>query len=216
MNEKGKKQLMWIVGIVIAVIILYPYLNMQKFEITNNDYVYEGVTSYGVNTLGSPYTSDNVTISFYLNTIKYIYAPGDVYYMLDTEQVPYNETPIVEGGHIIRMYKLNLTNNNTEVDLYRWLLAMKSETNIIQLNATSQQICIGLGGRYYNLTCHCPNNSTWVDNSTSSAKYCGPITITNTITITPTFFEKYGTALIVGGILLVVIIYLMFFDRKKK
>jgi hypothetical protein len=214
MKNKEENQLIWIIGILIAIIIIFPYLKNMNFAITNSDYI---CTNSNITLPDSNWniTGGNITYNDYGTTR--IIIPGSTWWKMDLENssTVYSSFPTMTDNETHKIYKFsaNKDSGNTTIYFSNCFTLYTREVTTIKLNASSAEICRGLGGAYANDTCRCPNNSTWYDNS--SSKVCGSVITTTTITISPTLWEKYGTAGIVLIIMSLLAAYLYWNGRKK-
>jgi hypothetical protein len=224
--NKQDKQIFLITFVTLAILILSPYLGLvPKFAISDSDFIYQGETNYPTIINGGNIVIENSTITFQQMGNQYTLPDGQFYYFLDNDSLMYLEIPEdLIGKHVLNKYQISSINNDTEANIKWWIAAIDievKEVNISVVNntvsyipqeVTSEQLCTALGGNYSetNMSCKCPNNDLWYDNSTS--KVCGPITNTNTITVEvqPTFFEKYGIASIIFVIMGSIIIYMIY------
>lgn len=223
--DKQNTQLLLIAGIVIAAIVLMQYPGLfSKFVIDDSDFQCK-----------TPILRD-VTAENYINgTIYYsniTYTAGQVYYTIDNDTTRYSSIPDPEGTHKISKLVVDVVENNTKISFISCSVIYTKEVNnvtvnvsvpgeteyvnvsvpvYVQQNATSSQICTGLGGTYLNVTCSCPNGNKWYDNSTS--KVCGSVTVTREPVLTT--WEKYGEKGIIVALALI-ILYLAYGRKKRR
>lgn len=218
-KKKSNHQAYWIIGIVVAFIIILPYINLnQKFAISDSDYTCDSPLILNISE-ESNFNINNGTIYYSnLNTTQ-VFLSGYNYWTIDNDtSVSYNSFPNLEGTHKIYKISYTIKENDTQIEFNKCYIfytkeiekqtVINNSVTYIPANITSSQICNGLGGNYTNLTCSCPNGNKWFDNSTS--KVCGPVinTVTNNVNIPPTFFDKYGIAMIIVIISLVIIYFI--------
>jgi hypothetical protein len=232
MKKETKEMLIW--GIVIVAVVIYlissGILIPQKFVISDDAFIPDGTVPLLAYSINGQY----VTFSW-VQDVNYTYTNGDVFYTIGNSTITYyNYIPTPEGTNIVNKFQIVIAADNTTAVLYKWHTVYIRETqnvtvnqtvyqnvtkyvnqtvNVsvpVYLNVTSEQICNAVAGTYTNLTCTCPNGDKWFDNATS--KVCGPITKTVTndvnVPVQPTFFQKYGLALIILIGAIVIILYM--------
>jgi len=219
---KQQKQLIWAAVIIAAIAILAPYLGLiPKFAISDSNFLLNSNNTFSPNDPIFTYLISNAVISngsfsFTHAGINYTnVSSGKIYYFIDgmdNNYTAYTDIPDVTGAHMIYKVQIFVTPDNTQFNVLIYSLSYLQQN--VQLNVTSSQICVGVGGNYTESkeTCTCPNGNIWYDNSTS--KVCGPVinTVTNTVNVQPSFLQEYGIAIIVI-IISGIVIFLM---RRKK
>jgi hypothetical protein len=233
MGKNTKEALLWGLVIVGAIffLIFSGLITPQKFVILDDDFTVLSTMNFSVGQAmvdpqhGMVFSLNSITnntINFTYVNNSYLGPSGKVYYAVDLNETNasslflYDTIPALpDGYHNIGKMKLTII-NATAVKYEDWSLNTLINNLKIEIaaNITSTQICNAVNGTYTNLTCTCPNGDKWFDNATS--KVCGPIikTVTNDVNVPvqPTFFQKYGLALII----LIGAIVIIYMERKKK
>lgn len=215
---KNKNKTLMIVGIIIVVLFLFSSgnLNLPKFAIADSDYTCD--SPYNITLPNQNINISNVTIYMNDSNTTRAFISGRDYWAVDNEtSSQYSAFPDITGTH--KIYKVSYTiKNNDTIEHKLCYLMYTKEINIsyVTANVTSQQICLAVNGTYSNTTCTCPNGNRWSDNSTS--KVCGPITKTveKEVQLQPSFFDKYGIAMIILVIAGVAIFVILNWGKKKR
>jgi hypothetical protein len=235
-NKKTQKNLIIItlsVLFVIAIPYLLPYIN-QNFEIAFEDYITDGeveVLFYEIGESSNITNKTTVTFSIF-EGVNYTLETPILFYTVGNSTAISTTFPNVEGTNLINRYTASVQPDpegdllrvfkwhavNTQITIIQNVTQNVSIPTYVNATVTSEQICAAVGGTYANSTCTCPNGGVkWYDNSSSSSKVCPGATVEKKVEvkILPTFFQKYGTSIIVGIILGSVIIFLLNFKGKK-
>ena len=241
MYKMEKKNNTILLGLVIVGTIFFLIFSglviPQKFVILDDDFTHlstinftvgqqplidpqNGMVMFLLNSISTANITSESTLNFtYINN-SYSGPSGKVYYAVDVNKSNasslflYDTIPVLpDGYHDVGKIKLTIINATT-VKYEDWSLNTLINNQIINVasNVTSKQLCEAVSGNYTNVTCTCPNGDKWMDNSTS--KKCGAITKTveKEVDIQPTFFQKYGIALVV----IIVAGIILYTKRKKK
>lgn len=209
------KTIFLLVGLTLAILVLLPYLGLvPRFAISDSDFISDGA----VTLLSSTYSAENDSVAFsFVENVNYAMANKTIFYTIGNSTDVSMTVPNPTGTNTINKYQIDVVSGVVQLSKWHTVYTKEIQTvyqNVsvpgptVQLNATSNQICAGLGGTYSNVTCTCPNGSKWYDNSTS--KVCGALTVTTTVTVEPNFWQKYGAAGIVFIVMGLIIIYLIY------
>lgn len=134
-----KNKIYWLIGLALAIVILYPYLSQMKFAISDSDFVlvYDDVQNVSGNL-----SISNGIITVLHNGTLYNYSCNSIVYILDgSEGSPYTSIPSMSfGAHEIDKYEYLCQNNNTQVEIKKWQTIYLKETGpTVYINQTVYQ-----------------------------------------------------------------------------
>lgn len=186
--DKNNK-IYWLIGIALAIVILYPYLSQMKFAISDSDY-----TCDPIQTINLPDTSFNVsngTIYYITPNMTKIFSSGQDYWNIDNDtSTVYSSFPDLIGTHKIHKISYTLKENDTNIEFKRCYVIYTKEIQ----NTTGPTV-------YVNRTI---NQTVYVNQT---------IEVIKQITIEPTFFQKYGISSIIFVVMGVIVLYLIFKEK---